>query len=43
MTDVVNDLIASGAYRKILDTWNLGPEAIDKAQTNPPGLPKSGS
>ncbi|TCA47170.1 ABC transporter substrate-binding protein [Rhizobium leguminosarum bv. viciae] len=43
LTDVVNDLIASGAYRKILDTWNLGPEAIDKAQTNPPGLPKSGS
>ncbi|AJD44237.1 amino acid ABC transporter substrate-binding protein (plasmid) [Rhizobium gallicum bv. gallicum R602sp] len=43
LTGVINDLIASGAYRKILDTWNLGPEAIDEAKTNPPGLPKIGS
>jgi polar amino acid transport system substrate-binding protein len=43
LTDVLNDLIASGAYQKVLDTWRLGPEAIEKAQTNPPGLPKSGS
>ncbi|MBB4273490.1 ABC transporter substrate-binding protein [Rhizobium mongolense] len=43
LTGIINDLIASGAYDKILDTWNLGPEAIDEAKTNPPGLPKSGS
>ncbi len=43
LTGVVNDLIASGDYRKILETWKLGPEAIEKAQTNPPGLPRSGS
>ncbi|MHC2296046.1 ABC transporter substrate-binding protein [Rhizobium mongolense] len=43
LTGIINDLIASGAYGKILDTWNLGPEAIDEAKTNPPGLPKSGS
>ncbi|MGH6809342.1 MAG: transporter substrate-binding domain-containing protein, partial [Ensifer adhaerens] len=43
LTGVINDLIASGDYRKILETWKLGPEAIEKAQTNPPGLPKSGS
>ncbi|NTG04873.1 ABC transporter substrate-binding protein [Agrobacterium rhizogenes] len=43
LTDVINDLIVSGAYRKVLDTWSLGPEAIDQAKTNPPGLPKSGS
>jgi polar amino acid transport system substrate-binding protein len=43
LTDAVNDLIDSGAYRKVLDTWNLAPEAIDESKTNPPGLPKSGS
>ena len=43
LTDVVNDLISSGAYKKVLDTWNLTPEAIDQAKTNPPGLPKSGA
>ena len=43
LTDVINDLIASGAYRKVLDTWSLASESIDEAKTNPPGLPKSGS
>jgi polar amino acid transport system substrate-binding protein len=43
LTGVLNDLIASGAYQKVLETWKLSPEAITKAQTNPPGLPKSGS
>ena len=43
LTDVLNDLIASGAYQKVLETWNLGPEAITEAKTNPQGLPKSGS
>jgi polar amino acid transport system substrate-binding protein len=43
LTNILNDLIASGAYQKVLDRWNLGPEAITEAKTNPPGLPKSGS
>lgn len=43
LTNVLNDLIASGAYQKVLDAWSLGPEAITEAKTNPPGLPKSGS
>ncbi|MGH6860387.1 MAG: ABC transporter substrate-binding protein, partial [Phyllobacterium sp.] len=43
LTDVLNDLIAQGAYQKVLETWNLGPEAISEAKTNPQGLPKSGS
>lgn len=41
LTLLLNDLIQGGQYRRILDRWNLGSEALDKAQTNPPGLPKS--
>jgi polar amino acid transport system substrate-binding protein len=41
VTQVINGLIDSGAYRKVLERWNLGSEAIDRAQTNPPGLPKT--
>lgn len=41
LTNVLNDLIASGDYTKVLATWQLGPEAIDQAKTNPPGLPKT--
>lgn len=40
LTQVVNDLIQGGTYRKVLDRWSLGSEAIDRARTNPPGLPK---
>lgn len=39
ITYVINDLIQDGKYRQVLDRWNLGSEAIDKASTNPPGLP----
>ena len=41
LTIALNDLIQKGQYRSVLDRWNLGSEAIDKAATNPPGLPKS--
>jgi len=41
VTLLLNDLIHSGKYTQVLDRWSLGSEAIDKAQTNPPGLPKS--
>ncbi|WP_244196192.1 ABC transporter substrate-binding protein [Paraburkholderia susongensis] len=41
LTIALNDLIAKGQYRAVLERWNLGSEAIEKAATNPPGLPKS--
>jgi polar amino acid transport system substrate-binding protein len=41
LTAAVNGLIASGTYTKLLDRWSLGSEAIEKSQTNPPGLPRS--
>jgi polar amino acid transport system substrate-binding protein len=41
LTLLLNDLIHSGKYTQVLDRWNLGSEAVDKAVTNPPGLPKS--
>lgn len=40
LTTSLNDLIADGKYHQILDKWNLDSEAINKAATNPPGLPK---
>lgn len=40
LTLVLNDLIKDGKYRQVLERWSLASEAIDKAQTNPPGLPK---
>ncbi|WP_043284555.1 ABC transporter substrate-binding protein [Paraburkholderia oxyphila] len=41
LTQLLNDLIADGKYRQVLDRWNLDSEAIDRAATNPPGLPKT--
>jgi polar amino acid transport system substrate-binding protein len=41
ITEALNELIANGKYKQVLDRWNLGSEAIDKATTNPPGLPDS--
>jgi polar amino acid transport system substrate-binding protein len=43
ITLALNDLIASGKYGEVLKRWSVSAEAVDKAQTNPPGLPKSGS
>lgn len=40
LTLATNGLIDSGVYRTALDRWNLGEEALDKSETNPPGLPK---
>ena len=40
LTVATNELIASGAYGKILDHWHLSEEALPKSETNPPGLPK---
>ncbi|MGF6883590.1 polar amino acid transport system substrate-binding protein [Nocardia sp. GAS34] len=32
--------IAHGLYRKVLDRWGLGTEAVQQSRINPPGLPK---
>jgi polar amino acid transport system substrate-binding protein len=37
-TAALNGAIADGSYREVLDRWGLGAEAIDQAETNPPGL-----
>lgn len=41
LTTLLNDLIQDGKYREVLGRWNLDSEALDKAQTNPLGLPKT--
>ncbi|MGU3399975.1 ABC transporter substrate-binding protein [Brucellaceae bacterium D45D] len=43
LTNILNDLIASGAYKKVLDSWGLEAEGISESKTNPPGLPKTAS
>ncbi|MQY22857.1 transporter substrate-binding domain-containing protein [Nocardia macrotermitis] len=32
--------MAQGLYRKVLDRWGLGAEAVRESRINPPGLPK---
>ena len=39
-TAAINAVIADGKYARALSRWSLGEEAVDVAQTNPPGLPK---
>jgi polar amino acid transport system substrate-binding protein len=39
-TAAINAVIADGRYARALSRWSLGEEAVDVAQTNPPGLPK---
>ncbi|MGY2046853.1 ABC transporter substrate-binding protein [Methylobacterium sp. JK268] len=40
LTLATNDLIANGAYGRALARWGLTEEALERAETNPPGLPK---
>src|SRR5690606_28983836 len=40
ITIAINGLIDSGLYAKTLERWNVSAEAVQKSQTNPPGLPK---
>ncbi|WP_175998653.1 ABC transporter substrate-binding protein [Burkholderia stabilis] len=40
LTVAINAAIKDGQYAKVLTRWNLGAEAIERAATNPPGLPK---
>jgi polar amino acid transport system substrate-binding protein len=40
-TQAINEIIADGTYAQALKRWSLDAEAVDKSETNPPGLPKS--
>ena len=37
-TAAINGAIADGSYAEVLDRWGLSAEAVEKSQTNPPGL-----
>ncbi|KVN11450.1 MULTISPECIES: ABC transporter substrate-binding protein [unclassified Burkholderia] len=39
LTLATNDLIRDGKYRRALARWGLLSEAVDRSETNPPGLP----
>jgi polar amino acid transport system substrate-binding protein len=43
VADAINYLIQNGQYKQWLAAYNLDTEAVDAAQVNPPGLPKSNS
>jgi polar amino acid transport system substrate-binding protein len=38
---VLDSAIESGAYAKVLERWGLETESVDRAEINPPGLPKA--
>jgi len=40
ITAALNHAFADGSYAKVLERWGLTAEAIQKSETNPPGLPK---
>lgn len=40
LTIATNNLIANGKFRQSLARWQLEEEALQKSETNPPGLPK---
>lgn len=39
LSDAINYLIEGGQYEQWIETYNLGPVAIEKSEVNPPGLP----
>ena len=43
IADAINYLISNGEYGKWLAAWNLGTEAVQSSQVNPPGLPLTNS
>ncbi|MFL6113997.1 MAG: transporter substrate-binding domain-containing protein [Catenulispora sp.] len=43
VADAINYLIGNGEYAKWLTAWNLGTEAVQTSQVNPPGLPLTNS
>ena len=40
LTLATNNLIKSGKYRQALARWGIEEEAVERSETNPPGLPK---
>lgn len=40
LTAATNGLIEDGTYARILERWHLSEEALERSETNPPGLPK---
>lgn len=41
LTIAINGLVDNGLYGQTLERWNIPAEAVEKSETNPPGLPKS--
>ncbi|GAA3875790.1 ABC transporter substrate-binding protein [Saccharothrix violaceirubra] len=41
VAEAIDHLIKTGKYQEVLDRWGLKNEAVEKAEINPPGLPKS--
>jgi polar amino acid transport system substrate-binding protein len=41
VTAALNHAIEDGSYQQVLERWGLEVEAVDRAETNPPGLPKT--
>lgn len=41
ITAAINHAIDDGSYAKVLERWGLTSEAIERSETNPPGLPKT--
>lgn len=40
ITIALNALIKDGIYKRTLDRWHIGDEALEESRVNPPGLPK---
>lgn len=41
ITLAVNGLIENGLYAQALERWNVSAEAVERSETNPPGLPRT--
>ncbi|WP_369373328.1 ABC transporter substrate-binding protein [Promicromonospora sp. Populi] len=41
VTAALNHAIEDGSYQQVLERWGLQVEAVERAETNPPGLPKT--
>ncbi|GAA1858076.1 ABC transporter substrate-binding protein [Myceligenerans crystallogenes] len=39
VTAALNHAIGNGSYAKVLERWGLQGEAVERSETNPPGLP----
>lgn len=41
VTAALDHAIEDGSYQQVLDRWGLESEAVERSETNPPGLPKT--